>query len=202
MPRIWRESSNHHIDCYLQQSEEREKMHLPSSIQTASISLNPDNTTGLPVPQPPTRNRSCLAVESFVNSENASPLSSSLSVTCRGHRLRDQRFPYYPDQEDINDLIREVALAKSNANLFISRLKQWDLLDDGDRTTFQRKRYSTFSEFFSFKVDLCYCHDKKALFKPITILRDTSEWQHFIDSSSRNLKAVLLHTQTSALIFL
>lgn len=42
---------------------------------------------------------------------------------------------YYINQEDINDLIREMALTKSNAELLISRLKQWDLLDDSVRIT-------------------------------------------------------------------
>ena len=57
---------------------------------------------------------------------------------------------YYPNQEDINDLIREMALTKSNDELLISRLKLKDLLDDSVCITFQKKRRPGFSTFFSF----------------------------------------------------
>ena len=49
-------------------------------------------------------------------------------------QLGNKTCPYYPNQEDINNLIREMALTKSNAKL-LSRLKQWDLLDDSIRIT-------------------------------------------------------------------
>ncbi|KAG8234719.1 hypothetical protein J437_LFUL014827 [Ladona fulva] len=32
--------------------------------------------------------------------------------------------PYYPNQKDLNDLIRDFRLTKSNAELLMSRLKQ------------------------------------------------------------------------------
>ena len=38
-------------------------------------------------------------------------------------------------------IVREVLLTKSNAELLIFRLKQWDLLDDSVRITSQRKRH-------------------------------------------------------------
>ena len=100
--------------------------------------------------------------------------------------------PYYPNQEDINDLIREMALTKSNAELLISRLKQWDLLDEGVRITSRRKRHRGFSTFFSFREGLCYCYDIRGLFETIGIPCNTSDWRLFIDSSSKSLKAVLL----------
>ena len=40
------------------------------------------------------------------------------------------RRPYFPNQKNINDLIRDVGLTKSNAELLTSRLKQWNLLDE------------------------------------------------------------------------
>ncbi|XP_076359791.1 uncharacterized protein LOC143252067 [Tachypleus tridentatus] len=41
-----------------------------------------------------------------------------------------ERNPYYPNQRDINDLIRDFGLTKSNAELSTSMLKEWDLLDE------------------------------------------------------------------------
>ena len=85
-----------------------------------------------------------------------------------------------------------MTLTKSNAELFVSRLKQWDLLDDSVRITSQRKRHRSFSSFFSFSNDLCYFHDTRELFETIGIPCITSDRRLFIDSSSRSLKTVLL----------
>ena len=86
-----------------------------------------------------------------------------------------------------------MALTKSNAELLISILKQWDLLDEGVCITFQRKKHRGFSTFFSFRKGLCYCHDIRGLFEAIGISCNTSDWRLFINSSSKSLKAVLLH---------
>ena len=55
------------------------------------------------------------------------------------------RKPYFPNQKDVNDLIRDLGLTKSNAELLISRLKQWNLVDDSVQATDQRKRHQRFS---------------------------------------------------------
>ena len=86
-----------------------------------------------------------------------------------------------------------MTLTKSNAEILIFRLKQWDLLDDGVRITSQRKRHRGFSTFFLFTDGLCYRHSVIGLFKAIGICCNTSDWRFFIDSSSRSLKAILLH---------
>ena len=86
-----------------------------------------------------------------------------------------------------------MTLTKSNAEILIFRLKQWDLLDDGVRITSQRKRHRGFSTFFSFIDGFCYCHSVAGLFEAIGIPCNTSDWRFFIDSSSRSLKAILLH---------
>ena len=92
-----------------------------------------------------------------------------------------------------------MALTKFNAELLISRLKQWGLLDEGMRVTFQRKRHRGFSTFFSFRDR---CHDIRGLFEAIGIPCNTSDRRLFIDSSSKNLKAVLLHYTNKCLSIL
>ena len=47
--------------------------------------------------------------------------------------------------------------------------------------------------FFSLRDGLCYYHDIKELFDTVGIPCNTSDWWLFIDSSSKSLKAVLLH---------
>ena len=67
------------------------------------------------------------------------------------------------------DLIRKLALTKSSAELLISRLKEWDLLDDSVRVTSQRKQHHDFSVFFILRDGLCYCHDIKGFFDTVGI---------------------------------
>ena len=61
------------------------------------------------------------------------------------------------------------------------------------RITSQRKSHCEFSRFFSLQVELCYFHDVRGLFQAIGISCNTNDWRLFIDSSSKSLKAVLLH---------
>ena len=105
----------------------------------------------------------------------------------------EERRPYFPNQKDINDLIRDLGLTKSNAELLTSRLKQWNLLDESMHVTDQRKCHQTFSNFFSRQDGLCFCNNVTGLFEAIGITYNPSEWRIFIDSSSRSLNAVLLH---------
>ena len=102
----------------------------------------------------------------------------------------EERRPYLPNQKATNDLIRDLGLTKSNAEILTSRLKQWNLLDESVQVTDQRKRHQTFSNFFGCQDGLCFCNNVGNLFETIGITCNQSE---FIDSSSRSLKAMLLH---------
>ncbi|XP_061408618.1 uncharacterized protein LOC133343196 [Lethenteron reissneri] len=48
--------------------------------------------------------------------------------------------------------------------------------------------------FFTRQDGLCFCHNVTSLFEAIGIAYNRNEWRLFTDSSSRSLKAVLLHT--------
>ena len=105
----------------------------------------------------------------------------------------EEKNPYYPNQKDHNDLIRDLNLTKSYAELLTSRLKQWNLLHESVQVTVQGKRHLAFSKFFTCENGLCFCHDVTSLFEAIGNACNSNEWRLFIDSSSRSLKAVLLH---------
>ncbi len=66
------------------------------------------------------------------------------------------------------------------------------MLDDVNITD-QRTRHETFSTFFTKEDGLCFCNDIKGMFEEIGISCIPSEWRLFIDSSTKSLKAVLLH---------
>ena len=110
IPRVWRESSHHLTDCYfcMVDPTKRRKGNYAPPIEypdiPSSIAPVPHNMTELPVPQPPLRDQSCQAEEaSYDDSEEEQGASSA---ACRRRRLvAGGRCPYYPNQEDINDLI-------------------------------------------------------------------------------------------------
>ena len=49
------------------------------------------------------------------------------------------------------------------------------------------------SVFLTFEEGLCFCHDVSGLFDAIGIPCEPREWRLFVDSSSKSLRAVLLH---------
>lgn len=190
IPRIWREPSDHSSNCYfciVDPSKRRTGKNaapiiypnIPSSI--APVPHGPE----FPVPTPPKRDQPPAE----------SGKSHSEEDTDSGDDFRNipEESRYYPNQNDLNDLIRDLGLTKSNAELLTSRLKQWNLLDTSVKVAAQRKRHQRFSSFFTLTDGFCFCHNVIGLFETIGIVHNPAEWRLFIDSSSRSLKAVLLH---------
>ena len=102
----------------------------------------------------------------------------------------EEKKTYHPNQKDLNDLIRDLVLTKSNAELLTSRFKQRNLLYDSDQITERRKRCQSFSSFFIMQNAICFCNNVSELFYSIGISCNPSELHLFIDSSSKSLKAV------------
>lgn len=101
--------------------------------------------------------------------------------------------PHFPNQRELDDLIRDLGLTKSGAELLSSRLNEWNLLAEDCRSTVYRKRHEEFGVYFDISKDLCYCKDINGMFAAIGIEHKPEEWRLFIDSSTKSLKAVLLH---------
>ena len=141
----------------------------------------------LPVPIP-TRSQDPVSADESATDED--------DITIDDYVLNsnlEEKKPYYPNQKDLNNLIRDLGLTKSNAELLTLRLKQWNLLDDSVQITEQHKRHQSFSSFFTMQNAICFCNNVSGLFYSIGIPCIPSEWRLFIDSSSKSLKAVLLH---------
>ena len=101
--------------------------------------------------------------------------------------------PHFPNKTELDDLVRDLHLTKSGAELLTSRLGEWDLLGDDCKSTTYRKRHAEFSLYFTVDDNFCSCKDINGLFAAIAIDHDPSQRRIFIDSSSRSLTAVLLH---------
>ena len=141
----------------------------------------------LPVPIP-TRCQDPVSVDESTTDED--------DITIDDYVLNsnlEEKKSYYPNQKDLNDLIRDLGLTKSNAELLTSRVKQWTLCDDSVQITKRRKRHQSFSSFFTMQNASCFCNKINGLFYSIGIPCIPSKWRRFIDSLSTSLKAVLLH---------
>ncbi|KAL6458377.1 hypothetical protein MHYP_G00336070 [Metynnis hypsauchen] len=88
----------------------------------------------LPVPTPP--DRATPPSEESSRSDTQEDVEDHDFSSCAD----EERKPYYPNQKDLNDLIRDLGLTKSNAELLTSRLKQWNLLDE---SVFRVVKHST-----------------------------------------------------------
>lgn len=100
-------------------------------------------------------------------------------------------------QKDFDDVIRETQESKRNAEIWGSRLKEWNLVAGDFKVTSARKRAKTteVDRLFSFNrlKTIAYCNDIDAIFEYFNIEHSPDEWRLFIDSSSSSLKGVLLH---------
>ena len=90
-------------------------------------------------------------------------------------------------QEELNDLIRDLDLPKSKAELLGSRLRE------NVRISVYRKRHEDLIQFFKMERGLAACTDIDGLMQTLSINHNSLDWRLFIDSSKLSLKAVLLH---------
>lgn len=185
IPRVWREPTNHSTDCYFctveiskyKKTKDRKLITYPDI--PSSIAPVP-HSESLPIPAPP------MSREESSQEENSESDSEE-------YQASSSKDPHFPNQEELDDLVRDLGLTKSNAELLASRLKEWNLLDPTCSITTYRNRHRVFAPFYEVRNNLCYCKDIDGLFNEIGIAHIPNEWRLFIDSSIRSLKAVLLH---------
>ena len=105
-------------------------------------------------------------------------------------------------QEELNDLIRDLNLPKSKAELLGSRLQQLNLLKENVRIFAYRKMHGDIVRFFKMERGLVACSYTDSLMQTLNINHNPLDWQLFIDLSKLSLKAVLLQNATPYLLFL
>ena len=138
----------------------------------------------LPIPESPTLELPSCASTSSEEDTDADFCEASTSEE-----------PHFPNQQEMDDLIRDMELIKENAEFLTSRLKECNLLDPTCKVSKYRKRHLSFARFFTVSQphSLCYCSDIFEVFNEIGIDYNHADWRLFIDSSVKSLKAVLLH---------
>lgn len=98
------------------------------------------------------------------------------------------------NQDELNDLTRDLNLSKEASELLASRLKEKNLLEPGTKITFYCTREKDLLPFFSEEQNLVFCHAIRELLVKMGLSEYfPDDWRLFIDSSKRSLKCVLLH---------
>ena len=181
IPQIWREPINHHDDCYFcmvdiskcKNKKDRKNIVYPSILSSiAPVNHGPE----LPIPQPPT-----TPAISETSSEDD---DADFEVDTQS----SSKDPHFQNQNELNDLTRDLGLTKAKAEFLSSCLKQWNLLASSCKISKPRKRHVTFANLYAMSSDsnhpsLCYCTDIQGFFQEIGISYSPSDWRLFYDSS-------------------
>jgi len=141
--------------------------------------------TGLPVPKPPD--------SSSTSSSSSTNECSESDASEESHVNSTQPRPL--TQAELNDLTRDLGLSKDSSQLLASRLNEHHLLSADVTYYWYRDREKEFRQFFTMdeEASLVYCNNVGGLITALGVAYQPKEWRLFIDSSSRSLKAVLLH---------
>ena len=135
--------------------------------QAYHLQLLPCHTEDLPIPEPPTLELPSCASTSSEEDTDANFCEASTSEE-----------PHFPNQQEMDDLIRDMGLTKENAQLLTSRLKECNLLDPTCKVSKYRKRHLSFARFFTVSQhrSLCYCSDIFGVFNEIGIDYSVGPW--------------------------
>ena len=195
VPMVWREPKDHTSDCYFcltnvsgitsKTNKSIIYPNIPSAIRPVPHSKE------LPVPVPP-KNWSLDDLD-----ECATSVDSEIEEDEDPDYTEKATEPQLISQSKLNDLIRDLHLSKSQAELLASRLQEWNLLEKNTKVTSYRVRGCEFVKFFDSHEALVFCTDVCGLMSALNVDYDMNDWRLFIDSSKFSLKAVLLHNGNS-----
>lgn len=206
VPMLWKKPSNHDNDCYFCltnvfgfSTKNKNKITYPDC---PSATKPVSHGEGLPIPVSP--NKKVETDEEMNEKENIKSTSGNakmqeINLLCHlfyptsddpDYVPDNSREPHFINQEDLNDLVRDLNLNKQRSELLGSRLQQWNLLTKETRITRFRIRHETFSNFFVKEGSMCSCRDIDGLMEALGCTHKPDEWRLFIDGSNASLKAV------------
>ena len=192
VPMVWREPKNHHDDCYFCMvnikgiNRNHRKRWTYPDIESARRPI-PHSAE---VPIPTFTNLPELTEGSDESNTSSDVITGSSGSEFEGTTATQQRF----NQEELNDLIRDLNLSKEASEVLASRLNEKNLLQLGTNITFYRKREKDLLPYFSKENNLVFCNNVGGLVQQMGLAEyNPQEWRLFIDSSVRSLKCVLLH---------
>jgi hypothetical protein len=111
--------------------------------------------------------------ESESNSGSSEPPASTDPHVSHGWSSAPQ--PHILTQDELNDLVRDLELSKSKAELLGSRLNKWNLLEKNIRISSFRNRLQQWAPFFRKEDDLVFCYDVDGLMNALGNKHDPQE---------------------------
>lgn len=190
VPMVWREGRDHTTDCYfcmtnLDGINRNNKQHVKYPSVPSAIKPVPHGTE-IPIPTPP---------DNFDSSSDSYEEMSVMDESATYEPVADLTQAKPLNQAELNDLTRDLCLSKESAQLLGSRLRENHLLAPGTTFYWYRSREEEFRQYFSLdeEASLIYCTNINSLIVAMGLAYNPTEWRLFVDSSSRSLKAVLLH---------
>jgi hypothetical protein len=109
----------------------------------------------MPVPEQPEK----YTLDSEPESEEASPEAETSTRKDQDFSVYSTVQPFLITQTESQDLVRDIVLPKTKAQLLGSRLQQWKLLEQRVKVSFYRKRQSKTAKYYSIDGGLVYCND-------------------------------------------
>jgi hypothetical protein len=139
----------------------------------------------LPVPKPPEK----WTINDDNNDDGPVPMEQDISDPDFQPSASNEQHLIF--QGELNDLVRDLNLSKSQAEFLGSRLQGWNLLQKNKNISIFRYRPKYIAQYFASAGDLVYCTDIVNVVAALGQDHKTDEWRLFVDSSKRSLKAVL-----------
>ena len=99
------------------------------------------------------------------------------------HSSKGTDVPQLLNQNDLNDLVRDLSLTKEKSELFFLRLKKSNALQKEVNCTYFRSRHVSFQDFFSAHKKVSYCSNTDVLFKALESEHHSNKWRLLIDLS-------------------
>lgn len=160
IPMIWREPKDHLSDCYFClinitgiTSKTKHTVKYPNLKSAIRPVLRNEQ---FPVPVYADTTLGNNSDSDLTETENASDENKN-EPTFEANTCSSE--PYFPNQKDLNDLIRDLNLSKQQAEGLASRLKGWNLLQKDVKICSYRGHHSDFKDRFSEENGIVFCND-------------------------------------------
>jgi len=158
IPMVWREPQDHTVDCYFcitQIKEVSSKSKHTVKYPNLPSAMRPvPHSEDLTIPHPAAHltledESEHVAATEIPNEERDDPTFETSTSSCEPHLLT---------QGELNDLVRDLKLSKTQAELLGSRLKGWNLLQRDTKVCFFRNLQEEFQDLYSEENDLVHCN--------------------------------------------